>query len=171
MQLTCTVHYIVRTINWHVVRTWERIRTVLPNLVRRRGPESCLSGRDETYSSTISARKVKGSLTRDFHYQIFLVNQCPPGPYHIRTISNFFENSRRYSRMNVCLSAVSTTPAKKDKNFEIKFCFIFCWELSLVHFTPKDWIFANCRWHHRIIYGGVVATGEQFFGGVVDTGE
>jgi hypothetical protein len=39
---------------------------------------------------------------------------------------------------NECLSAVSTTPAKKEKNFEIKFFFIFCSELSLVHFTPKD---------------------------------
>jgi hypothetical protein len=39
--------------------------------------------------------------------------------------------------MNV-LSAVSTTLAKKDTNFEIKFLTIFCQELSLVHFTPKD---------------------------------
>ncbi len=69
--------------------------------------------------------------------------------------------------MNECLSAVPTTPKKKDKNFEINFFFILCWELSLVHFTPKDWIFAyflifrcrqaglfnrRCRWHRRIIY-------------------
>jgi hypothetical protein len=37
---------------------------------------------------------------------------------------------------------VSTTPTKEDKNFEIKFFKIFCKELSLVHFTPKDCIFA-----------------------------
>jgi hypothetical protein len=39
---------------------------------------------------------------------------------------------------NECLSAVSTTPAKKEKNFEIKFFKRFFKELSLVHFTPKD---------------------------------
>jgi hypothetical protein len=33
---------------------------------------------------------------------------------------------------------VSTTPAKKEKNFEIKFLEIFCRELGLVPFTPKD---------------------------------
>ena len=33
--------------------------------------------------------------------------------------------------MNECLSSVSTTPAKKEKNFEIKFFFIFCSELSV----------------------------------------
>ncbi len=33
-------------------------------------------------------------------------------------------------------------------------------ELSLVHFTPKDWIFA-----------GVIDTAEQLFADVVDTGD
>jgi len=37
---------------------------------------------------------------------------------------------------------VSTTPAKKDKIFEIKFVKKFFKELSLVHFTPKDISFA-----------------------------
>ncbi len=40
------------------------------------------------------------------------------------------------------ISGVNDTGEKKEKNFEIKFFSIFCWELSLVHFTPKDWIFA-----------------------------
>jgi hypothetical protein len=45
---------------------------------------------------------IKGSLTWDFRHQIFFINQCPPGPeYPIRAISNFFENSQRYLRMNV----------------------------------------------------------------------
>jgi hypothetical protein len=30
------------------------------------------------------------------------------------------------------------TPAKKEKNIEIKFVYNFFKELSLVHFTPKD---------------------------------
>jgi hypothetical protein len=34
------------------------------------------------------------------------------------------------------------TQAKKDKNLEIKFFKMFCKDLSLVHFTPKDSIFA-----------------------------
>jgi hypothetical protein len=37
---------------------------------------------------------------------------------------------------------VSTTPAKKEKNFEIKFVLKISFELSLVHFTPKDRRFA-----------------------------
>ncbi len=31
---------------------------------------------------------------------------------------------------------------EKRENFRNKIFFIFCWELSLEHFTPKDWIFA-----------------------------
>jgi hypothetical protein len=42
--------------------------------------------------------------------------------------------------VNECLSAVSTTPAKKEKKFEIKIFKIFYQELSLLHFTPKDLI-------------------------------
>jgi hypothetical protein len=46
--------------------------------------------------------RFKGSLTRDFRLQVFVINQCPSAPeYPIWTISNFFENSWRYSRMNV----------------------------------------------------------------------
>jgi hypothetical protein len=44
--------------------------------------------------------------------------------------------------VNECLSAVSTTPAIKEKNVQVKFFFIFCEELSLLYFTPKDGIFA-----------------------------
>ncbi len=49
---------------------------------------------------------IKGSLTRDFRSQVLFMNQCPPS---IGAVLNFFENSRRYSRINV---PVSTTPAK-----------------------------------------------------------
>ncbi len=65
-----------------------------------------------------------------FSALIFFHNSVFPGPLSIpQTISNFFENSRRYA--NECLSAVLTTPAIKEKNFEIQ-------ELSWVHFTSKD---------------------------------
>ncbi len=44
---------------------------------------------------------------------------------------------------NGCCSGVSTTPAIKEKNFQVKFFFIFCEELSCVYITPKDEIFAS----------------------------
>ncbi len=63
----------------------------------------------------------KGSLTRDFRLQVFFINQCPPGLWvshwdHFKFFRKFVEIF-----VNECLSAVSTTPAIKDKNFEIKF--------------------------------------------------
>ncbi len=44
---------------------------------------------------------LKGSLTRDIRLHVFFMNQCPPGPPSIPLEPNFFENSRRYSRINV----------------------------------------------------------------------
>jgi hypothetical protein len=85
----------------------------------------------------ILTHQFKGSLTRDFRLQVFFINQCPLGLW----VSHWdhFEFFRKFMEIfaNECLSAVSTTPAKKDKNFEIKFFKIFFKELSLVHFTPK----------------------------------
>ncbi len=103
-------------------------------------------------------------------FQVFFINQCLPGLW----VSHWdrFKFFQKFAEIiaNEYLSAVSTTPAKKDKNFEIKFCKIFCKELILVHFTPKDWIFAyfsflgvgklilaglsvpRCHWHRRKIY-------------------
>ncbi len=84
----------------------------------------------------------KGSLTRDFRQQICFINQCPPGPWvsHKDHFEFFWKLAEIFA--NKCVLAVSTTPAKQEKNFEINFFFIFYWELSLVHFTLKDWIFA-----------------------------
>jgi hypothetical protein len=69
---------------------------------------------------------VKGSLTRDFRLQVFFHKSVslwplsiPLGPFQI------FSKSRGDIFANECLSAVSTTPAKKEKNFEIKFSKIF----------------------------------------------
>jgi hypothetical protein len=63
-------------------------------------------------------KNFKGSLTRDFRLQVFFINQCPPGLW----VSNWdrLEFFRKFAEIiaNECLSAVSTTPAKKDKNFE-----------------------------------------------------
>ncbi len=73
----------------------------------------------------VAVSGVKGSLTRDFQLQNFFINQCPPGLW----VSQWdrFEFFRKFAELiaNEYLSAVSTTPAKKDKNFEIKFFKIF----------------------------------------------
>ena len=45
---------------------------------------------------------LKGTVSRDFLLLVFFMNQFPPAPeYSIKTVSNFFENSRRYSQVNV----------------------------------------------------------------------
>ncbi len=74
------------------------------------------------------SHKIKGSLTR-------FINQCPRAPeYPIRTISNFFENSRRYSRMNV-YRRCQRHQRKKGENF-----FGYFWPVST---TPGKifWLF------------------------------
>ncbi len=47
-------------------------------------------------------RELKGTLSRDFLLLVFSMNQFPPAAeYPIRTISNFFENTRRYAQVKV----------------------------------------------------------------------
>ncbi len=58
---------------------------------------------------------ITGSLTRDFRLQVFFINQCPLG----LGVSHWdhFEFFRKFAGIfaNECLSALSTTPAKKIK--------------------------------------------------------
>jgi hypothetical protein len=42
---------------------------------------------------------LKGTVSRDFLLLVFFIYQFPPSP--IRTVSNFFENSRRYLQVKV----------------------------------------------------------------------
>ncbi len=65
----------------------------------------------------------KGSLTRDFRHHIFFINQCPPGPWVLGPFRFFRKFAEIFA--NECLSAVSMTPAKKEKNFEINFFSFF----------------------------------------------
>ncbi len=45
---------------------------------------------------------LKGTVSRDFLLLVFLWISFPPAPeYPIRTVSNFFEHSRRYSQVKV----------------------------------------------------------------------
>ncbi len=46
---------------------------------------------------------IKGTVSRDFLLLVLFMNQFPPAPdYTIRAVSIFFENSRRYSQLQVC---------------------------------------------------------------------
>ncbi len=46
---------------------------------------------------------IKGAVSRDFLFLVLFTNQFPPAPeYCGKTVSNFFENSWRYSQLKVC---------------------------------------------------------------------
>ncbi len=62
---------------------------------------------------------IKGSLKRDFRLQVCFVNQCPPGPWVC--LWDRFDFFRKFSEIiaNGCCSAVSMTPAIKEKNFQL----------------------------------------------------
>ncbi len=50
----------------------------------------------------LRASPFKGTVSRDFLLLVFFMNQFPPVPeYLIRTVSDFFENSQRYSQVKV----------------------------------------------------------------------
>ncbi len=109
-------------------------------------------------------------MTRDFRHQIFFHKSVSPGPLSIplgpfQIFSKILGDIREW----MCISGVNDTGEKREKFWNTIFLHI-CWELSLVHFTPKDWIFAyfyflgvgklilaglfncRCRWHRRMIY-------------------
>ncbi len=89
---------------------------------------------ERTHMNIVMICYFTGSLTQDFRLQFFFINQCPSGPW-VYPIGPFwiFSNIRWDIREWMFIVG---------KNFEIKFFKIFSWELSLVPFTPKDWIFA-----------------------------
>ncbi len=64
---------------------------------------------------------LKGTVPRDFRLRGFLKNQFPGAPeYPIRVVSNFFENSRKYSQLKMhrrCLNG---------KNLQSEKFFLFC---------------------------------------------
>ena len=66
---------------------------------------------------------LKGTVSRDFLLLVFFMNQFPPRSrvFHL----DHFEFFRKFAEIfaNECLSAVTTTPAKKEKNFEINFSY------------------------------------------------
>jgi hypothetical protein len=51
---------------------------------------------------TLHYLQIQGTVSRDFRLPVFLMNQFHPSPrLSMRTDSNFFENSRRYSQLKV----------------------------------------------------------------------
>ncbi len=54
-----------------------------------------------TLTSRWVVTTLKGTVSRDFLLLVFLWISLPPAKYPIKTVSNFFENSRRYSQVKV----------------------------------------------------------------------
>ncbi len=72
--------------------------------------------------ATLSSTFFKGTVSRDFLLPVVFMNQFPPAPeYPIRTVSNFFKNSRRmFASQGAPL--MSTTPVA---NFALSFSSVF----------------------------------------------
>ncbi len=77
----------------------------------------------------------KGTVSRDFLLLVFLWKSFPPAPeYPIRTVSNFFENSRRYSQVKMHHR-----------------CQRHRWQIC-----------HRCQWHRWQIAAGINDTGGKF---------
>ncbi len=86
---------------------------------------------------------IKGTVSRDFLLLVFLWISFPPAPeYPIRTVSNFFENSRRYLRVKVHHR-----------------CQRHRWQIC-----------HRCQWHRWQIAAGINDTGGKFATVINDTG-
>ncbi len=97
-----------RQATWH-----DCIPSLLGNAEIRNKIVSSLSGQDQLDGI------IKESLTRDFRLQVFIVNQCPPGPWVCHC--DRFDFFRKFAEItaNECLSGVSTTRAIKEKNIQV----------------------------------------------------
>ncbi len=151
-----------------------------------------------TWGLSIAWRWLKGQCHEIFCFWFFSWISFPQASdYTIRAVSNFFENSRRYSQLKVChwcqrhrwqmektfkqknFNNFVWTPSNSGVNIYINFCL-------QVHFKVSEaWycciICHRCRWHRWQICRrcrwcrwqfatGVVDTGGKFAAGIVDTG-
>ena len=84
---------------------------------------------------------LKGTVSRDFCFWFFSSISFPPAPeYPIRTVSNLFENSRRYSQLNIDqmrkiinqknFNIFVRTPLDSRVNIYINFCLQVHFEVS-----------------------------------------
>ncbi len=132
-------------------------------------------------SSQVWGFSIKGQCHEIFCFWFFLWISFPPAPeYPIRTVSNFFENSRRYSQVKVHLRCqrhrwqiaagindnlppVSTTPAA---NFATSSpCAV---DTGCQRYRRQ--ICLRCQRRRWQIATGINDTGGKFAAGVVDTG-
>ncbi len=78
----------------------------------------------------------KGTVLRDFCFWFFTSISFPPGPeYPIRTVSNFFENSRRYSQVKV-------HHRYQRYRWQIMGTISGCWDLK-VNLKAKIYMYVN----------------------------
>ncbi len=142
--------------------------------------------------------QLKGQCHKIFCFWFFSGISFPPAPeYSIKTISNFFENSRRYSQLKVC-HRCQRHGWQMEKIFNLKNFNNFVWSplgsrgniyinfslqvhfqvsaawycfhyLPLVSLTPVE-NFRRCRWYRWQFSTGVVDTGAKFAAGIVATG-
>ncbi len=135
---------------------------------------------------------LKGQCHEIFDFWFFSRISFPQAPeYTIRVVSNFFENSRRYSQLKVChrgqmqkifnhksFHYLVWTPVWSIVNLWKHFCQVhfkvsaawYCFHyLPPVSLTPVANL-RRCRWYRWQIATGVVDTGGKFAAGVVDTG-
>ncbi len=128
----------------------------------------------------------KGTVSRDFRLLVFSWISFPQAPeYTIVAISNFLENSRRYSRLQVHhqwqmektfkqknFNKLVWTPLGSRVNIYINFCLQVHFKVSAAwyccHYLPP--VSTTQAELVAIFAAGVVDTGGNFATGVVDTG-
>jgi hypothetical protein len=116
--------------------------------LQRRSPDAVM----------ITVNVLKGQCHEMFCFWFFSLISFPPAPeYSIKTGSNFFENSRRYSQLKVC-HRCQRHRWQMEKIFNQK------------NFTYLVWSSLGSRGNIYITSMGVNDTGSKFVAGVVDTG-
>ncbi len=138
-------------------------------------------------------KDLKGQCDEIFDFWFFSWISFPQAPeYTIRVVSNFFENSRRYSQLKVChrcqrhrwqmqkifnhksFNYLVWTPLGSKVTYRNIFAFKFTLRSQQPDIAPiicHRWqILRRCRWYRWQIATDVVDTGGKFAAGVVDTG-
>ncbi len=127
-------------------------------------------------------------MSRDFLLLVFFINQFPPAPeYPIWSVSNFFENSRRYSHLKVdhwCRwHRWQMKKIFNQKNFNnfvgtpldsrLTHIYIFAFKFTLRYpqsdITP--FVCHRCCWYRRQFATSVVDIGGKFATGINNTSE
>ncbi len=141
----------------------------------------------------LSLHILKGQCHEIFDFWFFSWISFPQASEYTSTaISNFFENSRRYSRLKVhhrCqrhrwqmekifkqknFNNFVWAPLGSRGNIYIHFCLQVHFKVSAAwycsHYRHRWQICRRCRWYRWQFATGVVDTGGKFAAGIVDTG-